>query len=81
MYRGLSDYLGRTNFFHSSRLKPVPSNITPFGLGNFMAPPGPDDTSGLGSMQSDSQSVQIIGSLTAASSNDEGEEKAPDENV
>lgn len=84
MYRGLSDYLGRTNFFHSNRASPVvPLNSAPFG--NFIAPPGPGDTSDLGSMQSGSQSsVQVIGSLTAASSNDGGEEKAAsvgDENV
>jgi hypothetical protein len=85
MYRGLSDYLGRTNFFHSTRVTPgvVRSNSTPFG--NFIAAPGTGNIPGLGSMQSGSpSSVQVIGSVTAASSNDEGEEKAPsvgDENV
>lgn len=90
MYRGLSDYLGRTNYFQSNRaITPgaLPSNGTPFG--NFIARPGPGNASGLGNMQSDCESessVQIIGSLTltVASSNDEGEEKDPslgDENV
>jgi hypothetical protein len=85
MYRGLSDYLSRTSFFHSTQLTPgaVPSNSTPFG--KFIATPGPGNTSGLGSMQSDSESfVQVPGSITVASSNDRGEEKAPsvgDENV
>jgi len=87
MYRGLSDYLGRTSYFHSTLVIPgaVPSNSTPFG--KFVASPGTGNTSGFGSMQSGSQSsVQIIGSITVASSNDVGEEnlKAPgegDENV
>ena len=84
MYRGLSDYLGRTSFFHSTQVTPgaVLSNSTPFG--NFIAPPGTGNISGLGSMQGGSQSsVQVTGSLTAASSND-AREKAPslgDENV
>jgi hypothetical protein len=78
MYRGLSDYLGRTSFFHSTQVIPgaVLSNSTPFG--NFIAPPGTGNISGLGNIQGDSQlSVQGIGSLTAASSNDAGEERAP----
>jgi hypothetical protein len=86
MYRGLSDYLGRTSFFHSTQVTPgvVRSNSTPFG--NFIAPPPrTGNTSGLGSMRSGSQSsVQVIGSVTVASSNDEGEEKVynvGDENV
>jgi hypothetical protein len=85
MYRGLSDYLGRTNYFHSTQVTPgaVLSNSTPFG--NFIAPSGTGNISGLGSMQGGSQSsVQVTCSLTAASSNDTGEEKAPsvgDENV
>lgn len=87
MYRGLSDYLGRTNYFQSTPVTPgaLPSNSVPFG--NFIARPGPGNTSGLGDMQGDSESsVQIIGwgSITVASSNDAGEGKAPsvgDENV
>lgn len=87
MYRGLSDYLGRTNYFNSTRAYPGPvrSNSTPFG--NFIARPGPGNTSGFGSVQTRSgsqTSVLVIGSLTAASSDDGGEQKAPsvsDENV
>jgi hypothetical protein len=86
MYRGLSDYLGRTSVFHSTRVVTpgaVPSNSTPFG--EFVAPPGTGNISGFGSMQGGSQSsVLVIDSLTAASSNDAGEEKASsvgDENV
>lgn len=80
MYRGLSDYLGRTTFFHSTQVTPGPgavhSNSTPFG--NFIAPPSPDNISGFESMQGGSRSsFQGIGSLTVASSNDAGEEKAP----
>lgn len=85
MYRGLSDYLGRTNYIQSTRVTPGagPSNSASFG--NFIARPGPGNTSDPGSMQSDGESsVQVIGSLTVASSNDAGEEKVPsvgDENV
>jgi hypothetical protein len=85
MYRGLSDYLGRTSFFHLTQVTPgaVLSNSTPFG--NFVAPPSTGNISGFGSMHGGSQSsVPVIGSLTVASSNGAGEEKAPsvgDENV
>jgi hypothetical protein len=84
MYRGLSEYLGRTNVFNTPSPGVVRSNTTPFG--NFIAPPPHTcNTSGLGNMQSGSQSsVQIIGSVTVASSNDSGEEKVlsvGDENV
>ena len=77
MYRGLSDYLGHTSFLHSTPVTPgvVPSNSTPFG--NFIAPPGTSDIPGFGSVQGGSRSpVQVIGSLTVASSNDAGEVKA-----
>jgi len=85
MYRDLSNYLGRTTFLHSTQVTPgaVPSNGTPFG--KFIAPPGMGNTSGFGNMQNGSESsVQVIGSITVASSNDVGEEKAlrvGDENV
>jgi len=82
MYRGLSDYLGRTTFFDTPSPGVVRSNST-----NFIAPPPrTGNTSGFGTLQSGGQSsVQVIGSLTVASSNNDlGEEKAPgvgDENV
>jgi hypothetical protein len=87
MYRGLSDYLHRTSVFYSTQTHvtpgAVPSKSTPFG--KFIAPPRTVNISGFGSMQGGSQSsVQVIGSQTAASSNDAGEEKTPsegDENV
>ena len=77
MYRGLSDYLGHANIFHSTQVTPgaVPSNSTPFG--NFVVPPGAGDTSAFGNMQSGSQpSDEAIASLTVASCSDVGEEKA-----
>jgi hypothetical protein len=87
MYRGLSDYLRRTSVVHSTQVTPragaVPWNSTPFG--HFVAPPGTGNISGFGSTQGAGQScVQVIDSLTVASSIDAGEDKAPsvgDENV
>ena len=78
MYRGLSDYLRRTDYLHSTRVTPgaVPSNGTTFG--NFASFPDTDNISGLGSIQSGGQSsVHAIGSLTVATSHDAGEGKAP----
>jgi len=80
MYRGLSDYLRRTSVFHSTQVTPgaLPSKSIPFV--KFMAPPGTGNISGFGSMEGGSQStVQVMGSQTAASSNDAGEEKTPNE--
>lgn len=76
MYRGLSDYLGRTNFFSTPSPGVMRSNSIPFG--NFVAPPPRTvNTSGFGG--SSQSSVQIIGSLTltVASNEDLEEEKAP----
>lgn len=89
MYRELSDYLGRTNVFHSTNVTPSPgaglSNSTPFG--KLIAPPGTGNTSSFGNMQGGTQSsVLVIGSPSVApsDSDDAGEEEAPsvgDENV
>ena len=89
MYRELSEYLGRTNVFHSTHVTPSPgverSNSTPFG--RLIAPPGTGNTSSFGNVQGLSQSsVLVIGSPTVAPSDDAGEEdsEAPsvgDENV
>ena len=85
MYRGLSDYLCRTDYLHSTRVTPgaVPSNGTTFG--NFASFPDTDNTSGLGSVQSGGHtSVHAIGSLSVTTIHDAEGEKAPsvgDENV
>ncbi len=78
MYRGLSDYLGRTVLFHSNQVIPSMPPPSSTVLGRFVARPDTGDTSGFGSTQSHGQeSVQVIGSLTAASSSDVAEEKSP----
>jgi hypothetical protein len=57
MYRGLSDYLVRTDIFHSTHVAAGgQSNGTPFG--KFVAPPNPDtgtNVSGSGGTQSSGQ--------------------------
>jgi hypothetical protein len=80
MYRELSDYLGRTNVFHSTNVTPSPghgcSNSTPFG--RLIVPPGTGNTYSFGNKQSGSHSsVLFIGSPTVAPSDDEGKEEAP----
>jgi hypothetical protein len=83
MYRGLSDYLGHTSFYSTQITRGVVrSNSMPFG--KFIARPRTGITSNFGSMQNGSQlSVQVIGPLTVASSDDTGEKasSASDENV
>jgi hypothetical protein len=68
MYRGLSDYLGRTDIFHLTHVGAGgQSNTTPFG--NFVAPSSssPDvvTISHTGGVQTQSD---VAGSLTVASS-------------
>lgn len=68
MYRGLSDYLGRTDHLHSTSVTPGgKSDNTPFGKFIAQVPPDASITSG-GLMQIGDQ-VSVRGSLTFASSN------------
>jgi hypothetical protein len=69
MYRGLSDYLGRTDIFHSTHVLPASRQPNSRPFGNFVAPPSSDIViiSASGGMQSDAQ-VSDTGSLTVGSS-------------
>jgi hypothetical protein len=68
MYRGLSDYLGRTDHLHSTSVTPGGKlDNTPFGKFIAQVPPDASITSG-GLMQIGDQ-ASVRGSLTFASSN------------
>lgn len=68
MYRGLSNYLGRIDHFHSTNVVPDgQSTTTPFGKFVAQVPPDMSITSGGRMLTADQMSVR--GSLTFASSN------------